>query len=598
MRTMIVQLAKSIREYKKASILTPVLVVFEVALEVIIPFLMSLIIDNGINNGNIGFIAKIGIALVGAAMLALFFGAMAGKYGAIASAGFAKNLRKDMYYNIQNFSFSNIDKFSTPSLVTRMTTDVTNVQNSYQMMLRIMVRSPIMIILSLIMAFQINPELPLVMVVAVPVMGAGLFLIIKKAFPHFNKVFKTYDKLNNVVQENLRGIRVVKSYVREDHEVEKFESVSEDIYNQFAAAERVIAFGSPLLQFTLYSSIIVICWLGAQLIVGGSMATGQLMSLMAYMTQILMNLMMLSMVLVMFTISRTSAQRIVEVLQEQSDLTDNDHPVFQIPDGSVKFENVSFSYTGNADKFCLTGVNLDIKSGQTVGILGGTGSSKSTLVQLIPRLYDATRGSVKVGGRDVRDYDIEALRDQVAMVLQKNVLFAGTVKENLRWGNPNATDEELVRVCKQAQADDFIQQMTDGYDSHVEQEGANFSGGQRQRLCIARALLKKPKILILDDSTSAVDTRTDKLIRQAFAEEIPNTTKFIIAQRVASVEDADQIIIMEDGAVKEVGSHSELMTRSSIYREVYESQTKGSAEAEETPGASNASTGEVPAYAE
>lgn len=595
---MIKQLAKSIREYKKASILTPIFVVFEVALEVIIPFLMAMIIDDGINNGDIGFIAKIGIALVGAAMLALFFGAISGKYGAIASAGFAKNLRKDMYYNIQNFSFSNIDKFSTSSLVTRLTTDVTNVQNSYQMMLRIMVRAPIMIVLSLIMAFMVNPELPLVMVVAVPVMGAGLFLIIKKAFPYFNKVFKTYDKLNNVVQENLRGIRVVKSYVREDHEVEKFEGVSEDIYNQFASAERIISFNGPLLQFTLYSCIIVICWLGAQLIVGGSMATGQLMSLMTYMTQILMNLMMLSMILVMFTISRASGQRIVEVLQEQSDLTDNDHPIFQIPDGSVKFENVSFSYTGNADKLCLTGVNLDIKSGQTVGILGGTGSSKSTLVQLLPRLYDVTKGSVKVGGKDVRDYDIEALRDQVAMVLQKNVLFAGTVKENLRWGNPNATDEELVRACKQAQADEFIQQMPDGYDSHVEQEGANFSGGQRQRLCIARALLKKPKILILDDSTSAVDTRTDKLIRQAFAEEIPNTTKFIIAQRVASVEDADQIIIMEDGGVKDVGSHSELMARSPIYREVYESQTKGSAEAEETPGPDIATTGEVPAYAE
>lgn len=572
---MIKKLMGSIREYKKDSILAPIYVTLEVVLEVLIPFLMSMIIDRGVGEGDMPFIIRIGLILIVSTIFSLGFGVLSGLHAAKASAGFAKNLRKDMYHNIQDFSFSNIDQFSTSSLITRLTTDITNVQNSYQMIIRIMVRAPLMLVFSLIMALSINSELGMVFLGAIPFLGFGLYLIMSKAFPIFQKVFRTYDKLNRVVQENLYGIRVVKSYVREAHETEKFKSVSKKIYTDFTKAEKILAFNSPLMQFTMYASILALSLLGGRMIVSGSMTTGQLMSLITYASQILMSLMMISMVFVMVTISRASAERIVEVLSEESDLKNGSNPVMVIPDGSVVFDRVDFSYTNDPEKLALKNVSFSVKSGETVGIIGGTGSAKTSLVHLIPRLYDATSGTVKVGGVDVRDYDMQTLRGEVAMVLQKNILFSGTIKENLRWGNPLATDEELMKAARQAQADEFIQRLPDGYDTYLEEGGTNVSGGQRQRLCIARALVKQPKILILDDSTSAVDTRTDALIRTAFKQELPDTTKFIIAQRVSSVQDADKIIVMESGSINGIGTHDELLASNTIYQEVYYSQTKG-----------------------
>jgi len=578
---MIKTLARSIREYKKNSILTPLFVMLEVLFEVMIPFIMAGLIDQGIDAGDMGVILRLGMLLLASALIALTFGALSGRNAAIASAGFARNLRQDMFYNVQNFSFSNIDKFSTSSIITRLTTDVTNVQNSYQMLLRMAARSPIMLSFSLIAAFSINRRLSLIFLGAMPILGIGLFFIIKNAHPIFRQVFKTYDKLNNVVQENLRGIRVVKAYVREDHERGKFEDISQEIYEKFTKAEKLLAFNMPLIQFCMFGSMLLLSWFGARAIVASGnnaamgFSTGQLMSLMTYTMQILMSLMMLSFVFVMITISRASAERIVEVLNEETDIRNNDNPVHEVEDGSIEFQNVSFCYSDKADKMALRDVNLKIRSGETIGIIGGTGSSKTSLIQLIPRLYDASKGVVKVGGRDVREYDIKTLRDQVAVVLQKNVLFSGTIRENLRWGDENASDEEIKRMADLAQADEFIRDFPDNYDTHIEQGGSNVSGGQKQRLTIARALLKRPKIIILDDSTSAVDTRTDALIKRAFMEEIPDTTKLIIAQRVSSVQDADRIIVMDDGEIKAIGTHDELLVDSDIYREVYESQVKG-----------------------
>lgn len=577
---MIKKLAASIREYKTATVLTPIFIIFELILDVLIPYLMSMLIDNGINTGDMNYILKFGSLLVVLAFLTILFGVLAGKYSAIASAGFAKNLRKDMYYNIQNFSFSNIDKFSASSIITRLTTDVTNIQNAFMMLIRIAFRSPGMLIFALFMSFKIDAKLALIFLACVPVLGAGLYIIIRCAHPLFVKVFKTYDKLNGVVQENLHGIRVVKSFNREDYEIRKFNNISNEIYKDFSTAEKIIAFNSPLMQFCMYACLLLISWLGAKEIVASGndsfsgLSTGELTSLFTYASQILISLMMLSMVFVMILISRTSAERIVEILDEKSDIANKENPVYEVKDGSVIFRNVNFAYSKNADKLCLNNINLEIKSGETVGIIGGTGSSKSTLVQLIPRLYDVQEGSVLVGGVDVRDYDIETLRDKVAMVLQKNLLFSGTIKENLRWGKEDATDEEIINACKLAQADEFINKMPDKYDTYIEQGGANVSGGQKQRLCIARALLKDPKILILDDSTSAVDTATDALIRKAFKEKLPHITKIIIAQRIASVKDADKIIVLDDGKIVACGTHDELLQTSDIYKEVYESQTR------------------------
>lgn len=581
---MVKTLMKSVREYKKDSLITPVLVIGEVVMETLIPVLMANLIDYGIDGGNMNYVVKMGLVLLLSAFASLFFGVAAGKTAAVASTGFAKNLRKDMYYNVQNFSFSNIDKFSTASIVTRLTTDVTNVQNAYQMIIRIVVRAPMMLIFSLLMSFRIDARLSLIFVVALPILAVGLFFIIRKAHPLFNRVFKIYDKLNGVVQENLRGIRVVKSFVREEHEKEKFGKISNEIYQTFSKAEKTIAFNMPLMQVAMYAVMLLISWFGARAVVacGGDpalgLSTGELMSLFTYAMQILSSLMMVSMIFVMLTMSRASGDRIAEILEENTDLKNPENPVTEVRDGDICFENVSFSYGKKGAKPVLKDIDLHIKSGQTVGILGGTGSSKSSLVQLIPRLYDVTGGRITVGGVDVRDYDIESLREEVAMVLQKNVLFSGTIKENLRWGNEQATDEELVHACRLSQADDFIRSFPDGYDTYIEQGGTNVSGGQKQRLCIARALLKKPKILILDDSTSAVDTKTDALIRKAFKEEIPDTTKIIIAQRVSSVQDADQIIVMDDGQIAALGTHDELLQTSEIYREVYESQVKGGRE--------------------
>ena len=571
---MIKRLLKSVREFKKDALLTPFFVVLEVVMEVIIPLVMALLIDKGIDGQDMAAIWKYGIILVLCAMLALVFGAAAGTFAARASTGFARNLRHDMYYNVQNFSFSNIDKFSTGSIVTRLTTDVTNVQNAFQMCTRIAVRCPVMLVFALFMAMKINSRMALVFLAVLPILAIGMGILMKVVGPVFERAFKIYDRMNTVVQENVRGIRVVKTYVREDHETEKFEGVSGMLYRTFSKAQKTMAGVMPLMQFCMYACMLLISWFGARLIVGSSMTTGELTSMFSYAMQILMSLMMVAMVFVMITMAKASAERVAEILDEQPDLHNPANPIHGVKDGAIEFDDVSFSYKGDERKLALKNVNLHIKAGQTVGILGGTGSAKSTLVQLIPRLYDTTHGTVKVGGVDVRDYDIEALRDQVAMVLQKNVLFSGTIKENLRWGDENASDEELERVCRLAQADEFIQQMPDKYDTHIEQGGSNVSGGQKQRLCIARALLKKPKILILDDSTSAVDTKTDALIRKAFAEEIPDTTKIIIAQRVSSVQDADQIVILDGGTVQAVGTHDELLAANTIYQEIYNQQNR------------------------
>lgn len=577
---MIKRLSKCIQQYKTTSILSALMVTGEVILDMIMPYLMALIIDNGISNGDMAYTLKAGAALFFGALLALLFGALSGKFAATASAGFAKNLRQQMFDNIQSFSFSNIDKFSTSSLVTRLTTDTTYVQMSYQLIIRILVRSPLILLFSVIMAYSIHKELALIFAFAIPVLGFGLYLIQSRAHPIFKKVFRIYDKLNRVVQENLRGIRVVKSYVRQAYEKEKFTTVSDAIYRQFIKAEKLLALNSPLMQLVMYGCMATLFWRGGHLIVAGSLTAGKLVSLVSYVMQTLVNLMMLSMVFVMVTISRASAERIVEVLDEQSDLHNPENPVMQVKDGSIDFKNVSFSYSGSDQQLCLIDADFSIKSGQTVGVIGGTGSAKSTLVQLIPRLYDTVKGTVQVGGVDVKDYDLEVLRDSAAIVLQKNVLFSGSIKENLRWGNPEATEEEMIRICKLAQAHDFIQAFPQGYDTHIEQGGSNVSGGQKQRLCIARALLKKPKILILDDSTSAVDTKTDAKLQDAFAREIPDTTKIIIAQRISSIEKADQIIVLDDGRVDAIGNHETLLASNKIYQEVYYSQQQGGADHE------------------
>ena len=573
---MIRKLMGCIREYKKPTLLAPIFVTLEVVMEVVIPLMMAKLIDDGIDGGDFHALITVGLTLVVMVIMSLAFGVLAGKYAAVASAGFAKNLRHDMFHNVQTYSFGNIDKFSASSIVTRMTTDVQTLQNAYQMLVRIALRTPTMLVFSLVMAFTVNSSLALVFLGAMPILAVGIYLIVSKAHPIFKRVFRTYDKLNNVVQENLHGVRVVKSFVREEHEKKKFGSVSQSIYDDFVKVEKRMTLTNPLMQFCMYSCIILISWLGARFIVNSEMTTGELMSMFTYAMQILMSLMMLSMVIVMIIMSRASAERITEILNEESDLHSPDNAVTTVPNGSVEFDGVNFSYSGKPDKCCLKNVDLKIPSGATVGILGGTGSAKSSLVQLIPRLYDVTSGSVKVGGIDVRQYDLDALRHQVAMVLQKNVLFSGTIKENLRWGNENATDEELVHACKLACADEFINTFPDGYDTYIEQGGTNVSGGQKQRLCIARALLKKPKILILDDSTSAVDTHTDAMIRRAFLDEIPGTTKLIIAQRISSIQDADFIIVLDNGNITGVGTHEELLVNNEIYREVYEAQQKGS----------------------
>ena len=577
-------LSKCIREYKKESILTPVYMAGEVFMEVAITYVLSLLIDRGITPGNMGEILRIGGLLILCALVSLAFGVMSGRSAAVASTGFAKNVRQDMYYNIQTFSFANIDKFSTASLITRLTTDVTRMQHAYMMLIRIAIRSPLMLIFSLIMSFRINARIATVFLCTVPVLGLGIYIMMSKAHPIYERVFKTYDELNRVVQENLRGIRVVKAFVREDHEREKFGKVSDTIYRDFSRAEKITTFGSPLMQASVYTCILLSSWLGAHIIVAGSMTTGQLMSVLTYAMSILTSLMMLSMVLMMLIISRASAERICEVLNERTDIANAPGAETVIPDGSVDFDGVSFSYGGRGGRggrSCLENIDLHIRSGETIGLIGGTGSGKSTLVQLIPRLYDVTEGCVRVGGRDVREYDIETLRNAVSMVLQKNELFSGTVEENLRWGNENATMEEIRHAARVAQADGFIMAMPEGYDSEMEQGGSNVSGGQKQRLCIARALLKNPKILILDDSTSAVDTATDRAIRDAFRNEMPDVTKIIIAQRISSVQDADRIIVMDNGRITDFGTHDELLNRCCIYREVYESQQKGGGDFDE-----------------
>lgn len=578
MREMLKTLGKSVREYKKPALLTPLLVTLEVIMEVVIPLLMANLIDKGIYAGQMNEILKIGVMLVVASLLSLAFGILSGITASKASAGFAKNLRKDLYYKIQDFSFTNIDKFSTSSIVTRLTTDVSYVQMAFQMLTRIVVRTPLMLIFSLIMSFSINAKLALIFLALMPVIGITLYVIMSKAHPIFERVFKKYDVLNNVVEENTNGIRVVKSYLLEESEKKKFGNISNEIYVDFSKAQRLMSLTNPVMQFSMYLAIILISWFGAKIIVTTNIVdleVGQLTSLITYGIRLLSSLMMLAMLLVMSTMARNSAERIYEILIEKPDLANPKKPIKEVKNGSIEFKNVSFSYVGNKKKECLKNINIQIKSGETVGIIGGIGSGKSTLVSLIPRLYDATEGKVEVGGKDVKQYDIETLRNNVSVVLQKNVLFSGTIKENLKWGDKDATDEEIVRASKLAQADNFIEEFPDKYDTNIEQGGTNVSGGQRQRLCIARALLKKPQILILDDSTSAVDTKTDSLIRKAFKEEIPNTTKIIIAQRIASVQDADKIIVLDNGTVNGIGTHEELLKSNEIYREVYESQVKG-----------------------
>lgn len=572
---MIKKLASHIGEFKKATILTPIFMILEVVMEMIIPLLMAKIIDNGVGNGDMKYVTIVGLVMIVIAFCSLTFGVLGGKYGANASTGFARNLRKAMYYNIQNFSFSNIDRYSTAGLVTRLTTDVTNVQNAFQMIIRIFVRAPFTLISAMVMSFCINAKLSLIFVGAIIVLGVSLYFIMTKAHPLFKRVFRKYDDLNASVQENLSAIRVVKAYVREEHEIGKFDKESGVLRDLSINAEKLIVLNAPIMQFTMYTCILLMSWIGAKMIVSNEMTTGELMSLFTYATNILMSLMMISMVFVMVTMAKSSAERIVEVIDEESNLTNPENPIYEVKDGSIEFSDVSFSYGIDKDSEALENINITINSGETIGIIGGTGSSKSTLVQLIPRLYDVTKGSVKVGGIDVREYDIETLREEVSMVLQKNVLFSGTIKENLRWGNKDATDEEIIKVCRQASAEEFIEKFPDKYDTFIEQGGTNVSGGQKQRLCIARALLKKPKILILDDSTSAVDTKTDALIRQAFKETIPNTTKIIIAQRISSVQDSDKIIVLDDGKINGFGTHEELLENNEIYKEVYKSQLKG-----------------------
>ena len=578
---MIKRLAKSIREFMPATILSPLCMIGEVYMEVQIPLVLSKIVDLGVEQSDISAVWKYGLILVLYSLFSLTFGIASAFFASHAATGFARNLRHDMFYKVQTFDFHNIDKFSTSSIVTRLTSDVANIQMAFQMMIRMAIRCPMMLILATVNAYSISPRLCVVYCIVLPLLGLGLYLIMKSVHPVFDRVFKTYDKLNNVVQENVHGIRVVKAYVREEKEKEKFSTVSGEIYKDFCKAERTLAFNNPLMQMAVYSCIIVISWMGARMVVASGndmtlgLTTGQLTSMFTYTAQILNSLMMLSMVFVMLTMSRAPVRRTGEILTETPDLDEPKDPVMEVKDGSIDFEDVSFRYSKEASRSSLDHIDLHIASGQTIGILGGTGSSKSTLVQLIPRLYDVTAGSVKVGGVDVRDYDIHTLRNEVSMVLQKNVLFSGTIKDNLRWGNPDATDEEMIHACKLACADDFIQTFPDKYDTHIEQGGTNVSGGQKQRLCSARALLKKPKILILDDSTSAVDTRTDAQIRQAFKEEIPGTTKIIIAQRIASVEEADLILVMDGGRIVAQGTHQQLLKTSPIYQEVYYSQTKG-----------------------
>ncbi|MCI1218725.1 ABC transporter ATP-binding protein [Bifidobacterium crudilactis] len=575
-------LLRSLREYRKESLLAPTFVAVESVLEIIIPTVMALLIDKGISGRSMPNIWRFGLMLVACSAVSLSCGFLAGRYAAIASSGLAKNLRHDLFDKVQSFSFTNIDHFSTGSIITRLTTDVTNLQNAYQMLIRLGVRAPIMVIISWVFAFRISPSISMVFVATIPVLGIGLFALTVIVHPVFEKVFHTYDELNNVVDENLQGIRVVKSFNREEHEVGKFSAISERIYRYFVKAEKTMSFNMPLMQLCMYVSMIAIAWLGAnQIVASGNnsangLSTGDLTALVTYAMQILMSMMMLSMIFVMVIISRASAERIQAILTEVSTVSAPDHPLTTVADGSVDFSDVGFRYADSSENPVLDSISLHIESGTTIGIVGGTGSSKSSLVQLIPRLYDVTSGSLRVGGHDVREYDLEVLRDQVAMVLQKNVLFSGTIKENLRWGNPDASDAELVHACRLAQADEFITEFPDGYDTYIEQGGSNVSGGQRQRLCIARALLKHPKILILDDSTSAVDTKTDQLIREAFSSEIPDTTKIIIAQRIASVQESDDIIVMQEGRILDHGNHEELLRTSEEYREIYESQTRNS----------------------
>ena len=575
---MLKKLAVYIGEFKKETLLSPICIAIEVIMEVILPMLMAMVIDNGVNVGDMNYVLKMGGLMIVVAFISLTGGGLCGKYAAIASTGFSRNLRKAMFEKIQNFSFANIDKFSTAGLVTRLTTDITNVQMAFQMIIRICVRAPFMLVFALVMCLKLAPQVSWIFLVALVFLGGILGYIVVNSFPKFHKMFKEVDKMNGTVQENLAGIRVVKAYVREDHETKKFLDQSGKVKDLSISAEKLILLNSPAMQLTMYGCILMISWLGAKNIVAGTMTTGTLMSLFTYTMQVLMSLMMISMIFVMLIMAKTSADRILEVIDEVSTIQNPENPVMEVKDGSITFEDVDFRYSGGADKNVLENVNIHIKSGETIGIIGGTGSSKSTFVQLIPRLYDVSEGCVKVGGVDVRDYDMEVLRNEVSMVLQKNVLFSGTILENLRWGNENATLEEAKHACELAQAAEFIEKFPDGYDTKIERGGTNVSGGQKQRLCIARALLKKPKILILDDSTSAVDTATDAKIRKAFREEIPNTTKLIIAQRISSVEDADHILVLNEGKINGYGTHEELLKNNEIYRDIYELQQKGAEE--------------------
>ena len=581
---MLKTLLKEVKEYKRASIATPIYMILEVLMETLIPFLMASIIDKGVNAGDMGHIYKVGGIMIVAAAIGLFAGMAGGRYGAKASAGFAKNLRESMFNHIQTFSFANIDHFSTAGLVTRLTTDVTNIQNAYMMILRMFTRAPFSMICAMIMAFAINARLALIYLIAVIVLGTILFFIIRHATKYFKQAFPKYDELNASVQENVSAIRVVKAYVREEQETNKFKKASMNIYNIFVKAECNVVFNAPLMMFTVYTCIILISWMGAKMIVSSTLTTGELMSMLAYCMNILSSLMMLSMVFVMISMSTASVQRVVEVLNEESDLHNPEQPVYKVENGSIQFKDVDFAYKKDSKEPVLKNINLDIKSGETIGIIGGTGSAKTSLVNLISRLYDVTKGEVIVGGKNVKEYDMDSLRNQVSVVLQNNVLFSGSILDNLRWGNAEATDEECMEACRLACADEFIQRFPAKYETHIEQGGNNVSGGQKQRLCIARALLKKPKILILDDSTSAVDTATDANIRRAFREEIPDTTKLIIAQRISSVQDADRIIVMDEGQVNGFGTHEELLKNNEIYREVYESQTQGGGDFDENGG--------------